>query len=298
MRNFFWSLAICLVSAGAWSASFETAVWRRETAYVKIPKALQDKVSASGPQLYMAGDSIMTEYAQNWFPQYGWGQSLKSFMKKPENLHNFARSGWSARRFRESGRWEKCIASVLKPGDWVIVSFGHNDMNKRRNKPPKNDYSTVDEYKAFLRGFAADARAKGANIAFATSIAHSSGFREKDGTMSVDGGATGLGPYVAAMRETAAELGVPLLDLNRYAEEKLPKMGLEKAKALYMYVKPGEYANYPKGKQDAAHVRNAGAYFYARGAVEMAREQGLPLADLWKDPSSVQFVPSVSDVRP
>ena len=42
----------------------------------------------------------------------------------------------------------------------------------------------------------------------------------------------------------------------------------------------------------------AGAYFYARGAVEMAREQGLPLADLWKDPSSVQFVPSVSDVRP
>ena len=56
----------------------------------------------------------------------------------------------------------------------MIVSFGHNDMNKRRNKPPKNDYSTVDEYKAFLRGFAADARAKGANIAFATSIAHSS----------------------------------------------------------------------------------------------------------------------------
>ena len=296
MRNFFWSLAICLVSAGAWSASFETAVWRGETAYVKIPKALQDK--ASGPQLYMAGDSIMTEYTPNWFPQYGWGQSLKSFMKKPENLHNFARSGWSARRFRESGRWEKCIASALKPGDWVIVSFGHNDMNKRRNKPPKNDYSTVDEYKAFLRGFAADARAKGANIAFATSIAHSSGFREKDGTMSVEGGATGLGPYVAAMRETAAELGVPLLDLNRYAEEKLPKMGLEKAKALYMYVKPGEYANYPKGKRDAAHVRDAGAYFYARGAVEMAREQGLPLADLWKDPSSVQFVPSVSDVRP
>ena len=54
-----------------------------------------------------------------------------------------------------------------------------------------------------------------------------------------------------------------------------------------------EYANYPKGKRDAAHVRDAGAYFYARGAVEMAREQGLPLADLWKDPSSVPFVPSV-----
>ena len=165
---------------------------------------------------------------------------------------------------------------------WVIVSFGHNDMNKKRNKPPKNDYSTIDEYKAFLKGFAADAKSKGANIAFAASIAHSSGFSEKDGVMTVDGGATGLGQYVAAMREVAAELNAPLLDLNRYAEENLPKMGLEKAKALYMTIKPGEYANYPDGKTDPAHIRDSGAFFCAKGAVEMARSQGSSLADLFK----------------
>lgn len=220
--------------------------------------------SAADAQLYMAGDSIMAEYKSDMFPQYGWGQALKSFMKDPASLHNFARSGWSARRFRESGRWEKNIASQLKPGDWVIVSFGHNDMNKKRNKPPKNDYSTIDEYKAFLKGFAADAKSKGANIAFATSIAHSDGFSEKDGVMTVDGGAAGLGPYVDAMRELAAELKVPLLDLNRYAEENLPKMGLEKAKALYMIVRPGEYANYPDGKNDSAHIRDEGAFFMRR----------------------------------
>ena len=249
---------------------------------------------ASG--LYMAGDSIMADYRSQEWPQYGWGQSLKSFMKKPAKLHNFARSGWSARRFRESGRWEKCIASKLKPGDWVIVSFGHNDMNKRRNKPPKNDYSTIDEYKAFLKGFAADVKSKGANIAFATSIAHSKGFSEKDGVMTVDGGATGLGPYVAAMREVAAELKTPLLDLNRYAEVNLPKLGMEKAKALYMFVKPDEYANYPKGKNDAAHVRDLGAFFYAKGAVETARDQGLSLAELFKAPETVAFVPAVEPI--
>ena len=249
---------------------------------------------AAEPQLYMAGDSIMTEYKSDMFPQYGWGQALKSFMKEPAALHNFARSGWSARRFRESGRWEECIASKLNAGDWIIVSFGHNDMNKKRNKPPKNDYSTIDEYKAFLKGFAADAKEKNANIAFATSIAHSSGFGEKDGVMTVDAGATGLGPYVAAMREVAAELDAPLLDLNRYAEENLPKIGLEKAKALYMVVAPGEYANYPDGKNDPAHIRDTGAFFYAKGAVEMARAQNLMLADMFKDPSSVPFVPSVA----
>ena len=245
------------------------------------------------PQLYMAGDSIMADYRPDMFPQYGWGQSLKQFMKRPESLHNCARSGWSARRFRESGRWEKCIASRLSPGDWVIVSFGHNDSNRRRNKPPKNDYSTIEEYKAFLSGFAADVKAKGANLAFATSIAHSGGFSEKEGTMKVDGGAKGLGPYVNAMRELAVELKVPLLDLNRYAEENLPKLGMEKARLLYMFVKPGEYANYPKGKNDAAHVRDAGAFFYAKAAVEMARTQGLSLADLLKEPQSVPFVPVI-----
>ena len=229
----------------------------------------------------------MAEYRPDEWPQYGWGQALRAFMKDPAALHNCARSGWSARRFRESGRWEKCIASMLKPGDWAIVSFGHNDMNRRRNKPPKNDYSTVDEYKAFLRGFAADAKAKGANIAFATSIVHSSGFGAKGAAMTVDGGAAGLGPYVAAMREVAAETGAPLLDLNRYAVEHLPEMGPGKAKSLYMSVEPGEYANYPKGKHDAAHVRDSGAFFYAKAAVEMARAQKLPLAGLFKDPATV-----------
>ena len=57
--------------------------------------------SAVEPQLYMAGDSIMTEYKPDMFSQYGWGQALKVFMKEPSALHNFARSGWSARRFRE-----------------------------------------------------------------------------------------------------------------------------------------------------------------------------------------------------
>jgi len=241
--------------------------------------------------IYMAGDSIMAEYKPTEFPQYGWGQALKAFMKDPSRLHNCARSGWSARRFRESGRWEKNIVSKLNKGDWVIVSFGHNDSNKKRNKDPKNDYSTPEEYKTFLVGFAADVRAKGANIAFATSIAHSDGFVEKDGVLAVDGGVKGLGPYVQAMREVAAKTGAPLLDLNRYAEENLPKLGIEKAKSLYMFVKPGESPNYPNGKNDAAHVRDAGAYFYAKAAVEMAREQKLSIANLWKDPKSVPWTP-------
>ena len=69
--------------------------------------------------------------------------------------------------------------------------------------------------------------------------------------------------------------------------------GLSTAGALYMFVKPGEYANYPKGKNDAAHVRDLGAFFYAKGAIEMARMHDATLKDFFKSPSSVTFVPSV-----
>ena len=68
---------------------------------------------------------------------------------------------------------------------------------------------------------------------------------------------------------------------------------MEKARLLYMFVKPGEYANYPKGKNDAAHVRDLGAFFYANGAVEMAFTYDASLKDLFKIPSGVSFVPSV-----
>jgi lysophospholipase L1-like esterase len=223
---------------------------------------------------------------------------MRQFMKEPKSLHNLARSGWSARRFRESGRWEKHIASKLKKGDWVIVSFAHNDSNKKRNKLPKNDYSTIDEYKAFLKGFVDDARAKGAEIAFATSVPSSAGFSQPDGSMRVgeDDLTRRFISYVQAMRDLAAELKVPVLDLNRHAVENLPKLGAEKAKALYMVVKPGEFENYPKGKKDPAHVRDAGAFFYAKAAVEMARAQGLSLADMMKDPADVNFTPSVPEL--
>ena len=258
------------------------------SAAVVPPAVLPDVPKENVAALYLAGDSIMADYKAEEFPQMGWCQALKTYMKPPARIHNFARSGWSARRFRESGRWENCIASKLQKGDWVIASFAHNDSNKRRNKAPKNDYSTSEEYKVFLAGFVDDVRTKGANIAFTTPVPHSDGFREKDGVMTVDGGAAGLAPYRQALRGLCAELGVPLLDINAYAEREFPKMGMEKSLALYMRIKPGEYANYPNGKDDHAHIRDAGAHWFAQAAVALAREQGLALAELFKNPATGQ----------
>ncbi len=159
------------------------------------------------------------------------------------------------------------------------------------NKAKAERYSTVPDYKELMTGFVADVRAKGATPIFATSIPHSGGFSEKDGVMSVRGSAAGIGPYVDATRELGAELNVPVLDLNRFACEDLPKRGLEKANRLYMRIKPGEYKNHPDGKGDGCHTRDTGAYYFATAAVRAAREQKLGVCALFKPFDEVKFTP-------
>ena len=243
-------------------------------------------VSAFG-DIYLAGDSTMCNYRDSQYPQQGWGQALSIFMKDADKLHNRAIGGRSARSFRAEGRWASLIRD-LQPGDWVIVAFGHNDANKQK----KDRYSSKEDYKELMRGFASDVKGKGANIVFATSIPHSGGFTSSgEDQLSVRGSASGLGPYVAATCELGEELGIPVLDLNRYACENLPKIGFAKAKKLYMRIEPGEYDSYPNGKSDGCHIRDTGAYYYASAAVEMAREKNLGICELFKAPEEVVFTP-------
>ena len=238
--------------------------------------------------IYMAGDSTMCNYNPRQYPQQGWGQALAVFMKDPGRLHNRAVGGRSAKSFKKEGRWQKLVDD-LKEGDWVIIAFGHNDANKAK----ADRYSSVPDYKDLMRGFATDVRAKGANAVFATSIPHSAGFEENKGGEGwhVRGGAAGIWPYVQATRELGVELGVPVLDLNKFAVDNLPKLPREEAFRLYMRIAPGEYDNCPGGKSDACHTRDTGAYFYARAAVKAAREQNLGICEYFKPQSEVVFVP-------
>ena len=241
---------------------------------------------AARADIYMAGDSTMCNYPSRAYPQQGWGQALALYMKDPSILHNWAIGGRSVRSFKNEGRWEKIVAA-LKPGDYVIIAFGHNDANKSK----KERYSTPDEYKMFMRSFAEDVRAKGATPVFATSIPHSGGFAEKDGVMTVRGSAAGIGAYVEKTRELGKEMGVDVLDLNRYAVENLPKLGIVGAKKLYMLIDKGEYDRFPDGKRDGCHTRDTGAFWYATAAVRLAREQKLGIASLFKEEKDVSFSP-------
>ena len=76
------------------------------------------------PTIFLAGDST----AQNGDPLHtGWGKPFASYIDKTKaNWVNAAIGGRSSKTFVTEGRWDR-IAAALKPGDFVLIQFGHND---------------------------------------------------------------------------------------------------------------------------------------------------------------------------
>src|ERR1035437_4826869 len=77
------------------------------------------------PTFHIIGDSTVRSGggSGNW----GWGDRITPFFDTSKiSLVNHAIAGRSARTFYTDGHWEKTIATI-KPGDFLIAQFGHND---------------------------------------------------------------------------------------------------------------------------------------------------------------------------
>jgi lysophospholipase L1-like esterase len=83
------------------------------------------------PTLFLVGDSTVRSTGQpspsTQVPQWGWGERLASWLEPGKlQLANHAMAGRSTRTFLREGRWDAVLAQ-LKPGDVVLIQFGHND---------------------------------------------------------------------------------------------------------------------------------------------------------------------------
>ncbi|KAF6819469.1 rhamnogalacturonan acetylesterase [Colletotrichum plurivorum] len=76
--------------------------------------------------VWLAGDSTMAPDGGHNGTE-GWGQYLRySLDPSRMRVNNSAYAGRSARTFTREGRFQRIIDEV-KPGDWVVIEFGHND---------------------------------------------------------------------------------------------------------------------------------------------------------------------------
>ena len=224
--------------------------------------------------IHMAGDSTMMTYRGNAAPQQGWGQRMQELVKDGVTVKNRAIGGRSTKSFKAEKRWEGLLREVKK-GDFVIIQFGHNDGTKDK---PERYTEPKTEYKENMKGFVEDVRKAGGIPVIATSIPF--GIYLEDGKLKPPGF---LDPYLKSAREVAAETKCDLVDLYAYADKELNAAGEKKGTQLYLVLNPGDYPNFRDGKSDRCHICFRGALFYAKAFALLAKENKLPIAELFKD---------------
>jgi len=149
--------------------------------------APKEKVAANHlPTLWIAGDSTLRSNA----PLRGWGQDLGTFFDPAKiNVVNRAIGGRSSRTFFTEGRWKE-ILDAIKPGDFVIIQFGHNDVGPLDDKgkfrgsvkgigeetekvtKPDGSIEEVHSYGWYLREMARSAREKKAKVILCSPVPH------------------------------------------------------------------------------------------------------------------------------
>ena len=213
--------------------------------------------------LWLAGDSTMANYGGNEEPMCGWGQQLgQYFDPRHVAISNQAICGRSAQSFIEEGRltW---LAARMRPDDWLVIQFAHNDEKLGYTKP-------AEQFQGYLRQYIETARRCGAYPLLVTPV---------ERRHFVDGQLVPTHiPYVQAMQDLGQELGVPVIDLTAATQALYRQMGDEAAKQLFMYVAPGDFPNYPDGKQDDTHFNAQGADRIAQLFTQLLRASGLSLA--------------------
>jgi lysophospholipase L1-like esterase len=226
------------------------------------------------PVLFLVGNSTMRNGTKGDGSngQWGWGYyANKYFNEKQITVENQALGGMSTRTFY-TDLWP-AVRDALKPGDWVIVSIGHNDngefFDKKRARAvipgvdPDTMYvgfnqrtqkqDTVYSYGTYLRMYINDARMKGANPIL-MSLTPRDAF--DDHGKIVRKPQTEWAAYIAAVE------GVPFVDLNEISGAKLD--------------------SYSRWKQqyhfhgDKIHTSKYGAEMNARSAAEGLWESNNP----------------------
>ncbi len=201
------------------------------------PVALMPKNSAL-PTLWLVGDStVRNGHGDGANGQWGWGDLLSMYFDTGKiNVVNRAIGGRSSRTFITEGHWQD-VLDLLKPGDFVLVQFGHNDSGplddtarargtlpgvgeetREIENPVLKRHETVHTYGWYMRQYVQQGKAKGATVIVCTLIPRKTW---KDGQI-VRSGADSFGGWA---RTIAAQEHVAVVDLNEIIARQYDAMG-------------------------------------------------------------------------
>ena len=162
-----------------------------ERPVVDASKVAVEKINnAALPTFHIVGDSTVRSGGTG-AGLWGWGERITPFFDTNKvNVVNHAIGGRSARTYFTEGRWQK-VADAIKPGDFVIIQFGHNDQGRIgdpvvkgradgkgigdetvEDTKPDGTRELVHTFGWYMAKFVTDAKAKGATAILCSPIPH------------------------------------------------------------------------------------------------------------------------------
>jgi lysophospholipase L1-like esterase len=218
--------------------------------------------------IFLAGNSTVVD--QDKEPWASWGQMIPSFFE-PKNIciANYAESGEALTSFKSAKRLQK-ILSLMKQGDYLFIEFGHNDQKQKGE-----GIGAFTSYKSDLKYYISEVKKKGGIPVLVTSMHR----RNFDSTGHIN---NTLGNYPEAVRQTATEENITLIDLNTMSKIMYEAWGPEKSIKAFVHYPANTFPNQDKKLEDNTHFNTYGAYEIARCIVQSIKINKLPVAKYLK----------------
>lgn len=232
--------------------------------------------------IFMVGDSTMANKDISGDKQErGWGMALQCYFDDGVLIDNHAVNGRSSKSFINEGRWKK-VLDKIRPGDYVIIQFGHND---EKPKPDRHtDPGTT--FDANLRKMVRESRERGAKPILMNAVVRRNFFAvvpqndddealrktkaaidkpkkinalEEEGDTLFDT----HGNYLLSPKTVSRDAGAIFIDANKVTHDLEQGLGREGSKRLHMIFKKGEHPSLPEGRNDNTHYSVYGAHVVA-----------------------------------
>lgn len=208
------------------------------------------------PTVFLLGDSTVCDQSKE--PYSSWGQMITRWFEPTIAVANHGESGETYRDSINRRRLDK-IASVMRPGDWLLMQFGHNDQ-KQIAAGNGGPFTT---YKEEIRVHVDAIRARGGQVIIISPM-------ERRGFDSSGEVKPSLASYAQAASEVAREMSIPFVDLNRLSRKLYAALGVERSALAFASL---------DGRVDNTHHNNFGSYELAQCIAEEIRRLKLPLAE-------------------
>lgn len=217
--------------------------------------------------IFLAGDSTVTD--QDVEPWASWGQMITRYFTPEVVVANYAASGLSLGSFKSGKRLEK-ILSVMKPGDYLFIQFGHNDQKQKgEGEGPWENYTDL------LIEYIEGAREKGGIPVLLTPSQRRHFTNDKKLKHT-------HGDYPDAVRKVAEEYNVTLIDGTALTTQMYESWGDNLSRKAFVQYPANTFPGQDKKIEDNTHFNSFGANEIALAIIQGIRDSNLELKECIK----------------